>query len=91
MNVVQLLFTLRPGRHSSAEALAGLGLRLAKSGRFPFLCFLLSSGNGSARFVTGANNSFTLALHFARTTMYNTNTTLLTAEQARGASRGYAL
>ena len=57
MNVVQLLFTLWPDRHSPAKALAGLGLRLAKSGRFPFLCFLLSPGNSPARFVAGADTS----------------------------------
>ena len=55
MNVVQLLFTLRPGRHSPVEALAGLGPFMAKSGRFPFLCFFLSLGNGAARFVAGAD------------------------------------
>ena len=55
MNVVQLLFTLRPGRHSPAEALAGLGLRVAKSGRFPFLCLLLSPSNGPAWFIAGAD------------------------------------
>ena len=55
MNVVQLLFTLRLGRHSPAEALVGLGLRVAKSGRFPFLCFLLSPSNGPARFIAGAD------------------------------------
>ena len=55
MNVVQLLFTLRPGRHSPVEALARLGLFMAKSGHFPFLCFFLSPGNGSAWFVAGAN------------------------------------
>ena len=55
MNVVLKLFALQPGRHSPAEALVGFGLRLAKSGRFPFLSFLLSPGDGPARFVTGAN------------------------------------
>ena len=58
MNVVQLLFTLRLGRHRPAEALAGLGLRVAKSGHFPFLCFLLS-GDGPAWFITGAENGMT--------------------------------
>ena len=57
MNVVQLLFTLRPGRHSPVEALAGFGLRVAKSGHFPFLCFFLSLGNGPAWFVAGADTS----------------------------------
>ena len=55
MNVVQLLFILRSGRHSPAEALVGLGLCMAKSGHFPFLCFLLSPGDGSARFITRAD------------------------------------
>ena len=55
MNVVQLLFTLRPGRHSPVEALVGLGLLMAKSGCFPFLCFFLSPGNGPARLIAGAN------------------------------------
>ena len=55
MNVVQLLFTLRLGRHRPMEALAGLGLRLAKSGRFPFLSFLLSPGDGPVRFIAGAD------------------------------------
>ena len=91
MNVVQLLFTLRSGRHSPAEALAGLGLRVAKSDRFPFLSFLLSPSNGPARFIAGADNGFTLAPRFARTAMHNANTTPLTAEQAGGTSRGYAL
>ena len=83
MNVVQLLFTLQPGRHSPVKALVGFGLRVAKSGCFPFLCFLLSSGGGPAWFIAGANNGFTLAPHLARTTMYNTNTTPLTAEETR--------
>ena len=91
VNVIQLLFTLRPGRHSPAEALAGLGLRVAKSGRFPLLCFFLSPGDGSAWFIAGVDNGFTLALRFARTTMHNTNTTPLMAEQSGVASRGYAL
>ena len=47
MNVVQLLFALQPG------------LRVAKSGRFPFLCFLLSPGDGPARFIAGADNGMT--------------------------------
>ena len=89
MNIVQLLSTLRPGRHSPVEALAGFGLRVAKSDCFPFLCFLLSPGDGSARFIAGADNGFTLAPHSARTTIYNT--TSLTVEQAGVASRGYAL
>ena len=55
MNVVLKLFAVQPGRHSPAEALAGFGLLMAKFGRFPFLCFLLSSGDGLARFVVGAN------------------------------------
>ena len=83
MNVVLKLFALQPDRHSPAEALAGLGLRVAKSGRFPFLSFLLSPSNGPARFVAGANNGFTLAPRFARTTMYNTNTTALMVEETR--------
>ena len=85
MNVVQPLFTLRPGWHRPAEALAGLGLRVAKSGRFPFLCFLLP-GNGPARFIAGADNGFTLAPHLARTTMHNTNTPLTTEETRRAAT-----
>ena len=91
MNVVLKLFTLRLGRHSPVEALAGLSLRVAKSGHFSFLCFFLSPSNGPARFIVGADNGFTFAPRFARTTMHNTNTTPLTAEQAGGASRGYAL
>ena len=59
MNVVLKLFALQFGRHSPAEALAGLGLRVAKSGRFPFLSFLLSPGDGLARFVAGAENGMT--------------------------------
>ena len=55
MKVVLKLFALQPGRHSLAKALVGLGLRLAKSGCFPFLCFLLSPGDGPARFVAGAD------------------------------------
>ena len=55
MNVVELLSTLWPGRHSPVEALAGLGLRVAKSGCFSFLCFLLSPGDGPARFVGGVD------------------------------------
>ena len=91
MNVVLKLFALRPGRHSPVEALVGFGLHVAKSGRFPFLCFLLSPGDGPMRFIAGVDNGFTLAPRFARMTMHNTNTTPLTAEQAGGASRGYAL
>ena len=91
MNVVQLLFTLRPGRHSPVEALIGLGLRLAKFGHFPFLCLLFFPGDGPVRFVAGADNGFTLAPRFARTTVHNTNTTPLTADQAGISSRGYAL
>ena len=53
MNVVLKLFALQPGRHSPAETLAGFGPRMAKSGCFPFLCFLLSPSNGAARFVAG--------------------------------------
>ena len=83
MNVVPLLFTLQPGRHSPAETLARLGPLMAKSGRFPFLYFLLSPGDGPARFIAGADNGFTLAPRFARTTIYNTNTTPLTAEETR--------
>ena len=83
MNVVQLLFTLRLGRHSPAEALAGLGLRLAKSGRFPFLCFFLFPGNGPTWFIAGADNCLTLASRFARAIIYNTNTTPLTAGETR--------
>ena len=59
MNVVLKLFALQTGRHSPAEALAGLGLRVAKSGRFPFLCFLLSSDDGPARCIAGADNGRT--------------------------------
>ena len=55
MNVVLKLFALQPGRHSPVEALAGFGPFMAKSGRFTFLCFFLSSGDGPARFVAGAN------------------------------------
>ena len=55
MNVVQLLFTLRSGRHSPVKALAGLGLRVVKSGCFLFLCFFLSPGGGPARFVAGGD------------------------------------
>ena len=91
MNVVLKLFALRPGRHSPAEALARLGPFMAKSGRFPFLCFLLSAGNSPMRFIAGADNGFTLAPRFARTTMHNTNTTPLTAEQVGGTPWGYAL
>ena len=55
MNVVLKLFVLQLGWHSPAETLAGLGSRVAKSGHFPFSCFLLSPGDGAARFVAGAN------------------------------------
>ena len=55
MNVVLKLLALQLGRHSPVEALVGLGLRVAKSGRFPFLCFLLSPGDGPARFVGGVD------------------------------------
>ena len=83
MNVVQPLFALRPTWYSPAEALAGFGPFMAKSGCFPFLSFLLSPGNGPARFIAGADDGFTLAPRFARTTMHNTNTTPLTAEETR--------
>ena len=63
MNVVLKLFALQFGRHSPVKALAGLGLRVAKSGHFPILSLLLSSGNGPEWFIAGANNSFTLASH----------------------------
>ena len=59
MNVVQLSFALQPGSHSPAKALVGLGLRMAKSGRFPFSCFLLTPGDGPARFIAGAENGMT--------------------------------
>ena len=55
MNVVLKLFALQLSRHSLTEALVGLGLRVAKSSRFPFLSFLLSSGNGPARFIAVAD------------------------------------
>ena len=58
MNVVLKLFTLRSGRYRPAEALARLGLLVVKSGSFPFLpflYFLLSHGNGPARFIVGAD------------------------------------
>ena len=83
--------TLRPGRHSPAEALVGFGLRVATSGCFPSLCFLLSSGDGPARFIARAENGFTLAPRFAHMTMHKTNTTPLMAEQAGVVSPGYAL
>ena len=57
MNVVLKLFALQPARHSPAEALAGLGPFMAKSGCFPFLSFLLSPGNGPAWFIAGADTS----------------------------------
>ena len=59
MNVVQLSFALQSGRHSPAEALVGFGLRVAKFSRFPFLRFLLSSGNGPAWFIAKAENGMT--------------------------------
>ena len=59
MNVVLKLFALQSGRHSPVEALAELGLHVTKSGRFPFLCFFLSPGDGPARFVAGADNGMT--------------------------------
>ena len=59
MNVVLKLFVLQPGWHSPAEALARLGPRVAKSGRFPFSCFLLFPGNGPARFIAGADKGMT--------------------------------
>ena len=55
MNVVLKFFALQSDQHSPVEALVGFGLCVAKSGCFPFLSFLLSSGNGSARFVSGAD------------------------------------
>ena len=55
MNVVLKLFALQSGRHGPVEALVGFGLRVAKSGRFTFLCFFLSSGGGPAQFIAGAN------------------------------------
>ena len=91
MSVVLKLFALQPDRHSPVQALTRLGPLMAKSGRFPFLCFLLSPGNGPARFIAGTDNGFTLAPRFARTTMHNTNATPLTAEQVGVASREYAL
>ena len=66
MNVVKWLFMLsasRPGRHSPAEAQAGLGPLMAKSGCFPFLLLsfpcLLSAGPGPAWFIAGADNGMT--------------------------------
>ena len=56
-NVVLKLFALQPGRHSPVAALAGLDLRLAKSGRSPFLSFPLSPGDGPARLIAGADTS----------------------------------
>ena len=56
MNVVLKLFALQLSRHSPVEALAGLGLRVTKSGRFPFLCFLLSPDDGLARFIAWRDN-----------------------------------
>ena len=88
MNVVLKLFALQPGWHSPAEALAGLGPLMAKSSCFPFLSFLLFPGNGPARFIAGADNGFTLAPRFARTTMHNTNATPLTAGAGRGLFSG---
>ena len=61
---------------------------MAKSGRFPFLSFLLSFGGGLAWFVAGADNGFTLAPRFARTTMHNTNATPLTARAGPGCLLG---
>ena len=59
--------------------------RPARGQIWPFSLFILflSSGDGPAWFVAGAENGFTLAPRFARTTMYNTNTTPLTAEETR--------
>ena len=59
MNVVLKLFALRPGRHSPVEVLAGLGPFMAKSGRFPFLCFLFSPSSGPAWFIAGMENGMT--------------------------------
>ena len=59
MNVVLKLFALQPSSHSPAEALAGFGLRMAKSGHFPFLCFFLTPGDGLARFIAGMENGMT--------------------------------
>ena len=64
---------------------------MAKSGRFPFLSFLLSPGNGPAWFIARANNGFTLAPHLARTTMHNTNATPLTAGAGRSRLSGICL
>ena len=83
MNVVQLLFTLLPGRHSPAEALAGLGLRVAKSGHFPFLCFLLSPGDGPARFIAGGGTSLPSRRALRARPCTTLNTTPLTAEETR--------
>ena len=55
MNVVLKLFALQPGRHSPVQALTRLGPLMAKSSHSSFLCFPLSSGNGPARFVAGAD------------------------------------
>ena len=55
MSVVLKLFAIQSSRHSPVEALARLGLRVAKSGRFPFLCFFLSPGHGPVWFIAGAN------------------------------------
>ena len=61
MNVVKRLFilpALRPGQHSPAEAQAGLGPLMAKSGYFPLLSFpcFLSTSPGPARCIAGADN-----------------------------------
>ena len=56
MNVVQPLFAIQPGRHRPVEALAGLDPFMAKSGRFPFLCLLLSPGDGPMRFIAWGDN-----------------------------------
>ena len=55
MNVVLKLFALQLDRHSPVQDLTRLGPLLAKSGRFPFLSFLLSPGNRPARFIAGAD------------------------------------
>ena len=55
MNVVLKLFALQLGWHSLLQTLAGSGPLMAKSGRFPFSCFLLFPGDGPARFVAGVD------------------------------------
>ena len=55
MNVVLKLFALQLGWHSPLQTLAGSGPLMAKSGRFPFSCFILSPGDGPARFIAGVN------------------------------------